>query len=321
MRAYAWALAGTGGHVLPWRPASITRAHPEIVNAYLRYTREQSGRAESGLALEAAAITRFLACLKSQRRQWRSVRLVDIDRFLLGLTQHLAPKTVARIACALRSWLRFLQATRRLRHDFASAVVAPVRPRHDQPPRAWPWPKIQRLLRAINPKTAVGRRDRAQFLLMSAYGLGAAEVLHLGLDDIDWRGGRLHIVRRKTATPITLPLLPEVARALADYIRKDRPKPTTCRQVFLSRRMPYRAFEQSGVLRHRVRSLAQQAGLEAPLLGTHLLRHSHATRQVTLGTTMKTLGDILGHRDPETTSIYARAAVQRLRRLALPVPR
>jgi site-specific recombinase XerD len=35
---------------------------------------------------------------------------------------------------------------------------------------------------------------------------------------------------------------------------------------------------------------------------------------------MKTLGDILGHRDPEITSIYTRAAVQRLRRLALPVP-
>jgi integrase len=74
-----------------------------------------------------------------------------------------------------------------------------------------PWPKIKRLLRAVDATTAIGLRDRAQFLLMSAYGLGAAEVLQLRFDDIDWTGKRLHIVRRKTKVPITLPLLPEVA--------------------------------------------------------------------------------------------------------------
>jgi site-specific recombinase XerD len=70
-----------------------------------------------------------------------------------------------------------------------------------------------------------------------------------------------------------------------------------------------------------VREAARRAGIEANVLGTHLFRHSHATRQLEIGTAMKTLGDILGHRDPETTSIYTRAAVKRLRRLALPVPR
>ena len=85
--------------------------------------------------------------------------------------------------------------------------------------------------------------------------------------------------------------------------------------------MPYLPFESTGVLRHRVRTWARRAGIEAPVLGTHLFRHSYATRHVVLGTAMKTLGDILGHRDPETTSIYTRSAVQRLRRLALPVPR
>lgn len=179
---------------------------------------------------------------------------------------------------------------------------------------------IKKLQRAIDPTTAIGRRDHAQFLLMSAYGLGAAEVLQLRLDDIDWRGRRLHIVRRKTNTPITLPLLPEVARALASYIRTSRPRSGPHRQVFLRHSMPHGPFAASGVLRHRVRVWARRAGLEAPILGTHLFRHSHATRHVVLGTAMKTIGDILGHRDPETTSIYARAAVQRLRRLALAVP-
>lgn len=321
LRAYGWALVASGYSVPLWREKTIVPAWPSIVATYLNHAREQRGRTESGLMRDAAIIDRFLRHLKRRRRDWREIRLADIDRFLLGLTQRVAPLTVARVACALRSWLRFLHASGRMSYDLSPSVIAPVRPSHDRPPRAWPWPRVRKLLQAINPATAIGRRDRAQFLLMSAYGLGAAEVLQLRLDDIDWRGRRLHVVRRKTKTPIVLPLLPEVAHALANYIRKSRPKPSACREVFLSHAMPYGPFAASGVLRHRVRALARRAGIEAPILGTHLFRHSHATRQVALGTAMKTLGDILGHRDPETTSIYIRSAVQRLRRLALPVPR
>ena len=301
--------------------ASVCPARRSIIKAYLRHARDQRGLAESGLTRDAAIIDQFLAHLKRRHREWRDVRLLDLDRFLLDLTPRLAPGTVARAACALRSWLRFLHATGKVSHDLAPAVVAPVRLRQDRPPRAWPWPKIKKLLGAIEPAAAIGRRDRAQFLLMSAYGLGAAEVLQLRLEDIDWRGRRLHVVRRRTKTPITLPLLPEVARALANYIRTSQPKPSVYRQVFLSHSIPYGPFTESGVLRHRVRAWARRAGVEAPVLGTHLLRPSHATRQVELGTAMKTLGDILRHRNPKTTSIYVRAAVQRLRRLALPVPR
>lgn len=321
LRAYAWSLTSTGHTVPPWDPEPASHAWSPIITAYLHHAREQRGLAESGLVCDAAALEQFIAFLKRRHRDWRQVRVIDVDEYLLGLTQRLGPATVGRRACALRGWLRFLHATGRLSHDLSPAVVSPVRRRLDQPPRAWPWPKIKKLLSGINPATATGRRDRAQYLLMSAYGLGAAEVLQLRLDDIDWLGQRLHVVRRKTRVPITLPLLPEVARALAAYIRQGRPKPTAYRQVFLSHSMPHEPFTQSGVLRHRVRAWARSAGVEAPVLGTHLFRHSHATRQIELGTAMKTLGDILGHRDPETTSIYARAAVQRLRRLALPVPR
>ncbi len=111
----------------------------------------------------------------------------------------------------------------------------------------------------------------------------------------------------------------EVLRS--DYIRFARPSPTSARQIFLNRRVPFGPFTSSSVLRNRVRYLARRAGVKDPPGGTHCFRHSHASRQVELGISIKTLADILGHRDPETTSIYTRSAVQRLRRLALPLPR
>ena len=320
LRAYAWALSASGYVVPDWKPVPSKVGAPRIIEAYLVHAREQRGSAERTLDRDRAELVRFLSNLRVHCRDWRRMTLADIDRFLLQLTKRMGPATVGRTASAIRGWLRFLFATGRFPHDLAPAVVAPVRRLLDRPPRALPWPAIKKILRAIDATTPIGRRDRAQFLLMSGCGLGGAEVLQLQLSDIDWCNRRLRVVRPKTKTTIWLPLLPEIAHSLADYIRYARPSPTESRYVFLGRRMPFRPFTNSGVLRHRVRYLARRAGVKAPILGTHLFRHSHATRHVVLGTDTKTLSDILGHRDPETTSIYTRAAVQRLRRLALPVP-
>jgi site-specific recombinase XerD len=319
--SYAWALSTAGLTIPPWKPPVDKPALPPTVAGYIDYAKEHRGLAESGLIHDASILNGFIDYLRKHGVSWKRVAVQDIDGFLQDVSQRWAPKTVGRAAYAIRSWLRFLHATGQRPDDLATAVVAPVRLRYDRPPRALPWPQVRALLRAVDATTAIGRRDRAQFLLMSAYGLGAAEVLQLRFEDIDWTGERLHITRRKTKVPIDLPLLPGVARALGEYVRRGRPKPVRSPFVFLSMKKPFAPFGQTGVLRHRVREAAKRAGIEAPILGTHLFRHSHATRQLEIGTAMKTLGDILGHRDPETTSIYTRAAVRHLRLLALPIPR
>jgi integrase/recombinase XerD len=74
-------------------------------------------------------------------------------------------------------------------------------------------------------------------------------------------------------------------------------------------------------VRHILVQHARAARVSAPFLGSHVLRHSHASRQVDLGVTPKVLSDILGHRHPDSTSAYVRIATQRLRAIALPVPR
>jgi integrase len=156
--------------------------------------------------------------------------------------------------------------------------------------------------------------------MMSAYGLGAGEIIGLKLDDIDWRAGTVHVVRPKTRTEFLLPLLPAVAGALANYLRHGRPAHTDTRHLFVTMCAPYKALACSVSIRHILHSAAERAGVVAPFLGTHVLRHTHACRQLELGTVPKVIGDILGHRDPESTSAYLRVATNRLRELCLPVP-
>lgn len=158
------------------------------------------------------------------------------------------------------------------------------------------------------------------FLLMAIYGVGAGEVIGLRLEDIDWVAGVLRVRRPKTAVPITLPLLPAIARALAAYLQRGRPRTTDARELFVTVGLPHSALTSSA-LRYQARKYARRAGVIIAKLGTHVFRHSHATRQIDIGAPAKIVSDILGHRRPSSTSIYVRLALQRLRTVGLPVPR
>lgn len=166
----------------------------------------------------------------------------------------------------------------------------------------------------------MSRRDFAVLLLMATYGLGSAEVVSLRLEDVDWAAGILHVRRPKTGACIALPLLPAVGEAIAWYLRKVRPPQLEIRSLFVTSSMPHRPLSGSAI-RHLMRHRARDAGVTAPVLGGHLLRHSHATRQIDSGANPKIVGDILGHLRPASTSVYVRVALRRLRGVGLPVPR
>jgi len=111
-----------------------------------------------------------------------------------------------------------------------------------------------------------------------------------------------------------------VAKVLARYLRKGRPPNTPTRHLFVRMKMPFGPLSASSAIRHILIKHAKVAGLDAPYLGSHVLRHSNAARQVDLGTRPRVLSDLLGHRDPESISAYVRIATQSLRDVSLPVP-
>jgi site-specific recombinase XerD len=322
MSLHVWSMSlATIGVQLPvWsEPKTVSRPVPQVLTEYTDYRRAHSNAKDVSIKHETQYIASWLRFLHSRHRKLRAIRLSDVDAFLVRLRRQYSVSTVSGRMSSLRLFCRFLHSTGRLQHDLASSIQCPPR-RRVQPPRALPWSDVQRILRAIDRKTRAGLRDYAMFLLMSLYGLGSAEVIGLKLEDVHWPANTLTVRRPKTGVEIQLPLLPAAARALAAYLRKARPPDAPTRSFFVRCQMPHGPFTSSAI-RFAIRSYAAKAGMPKQVLGGHVLRHSHASRQVDQHAPPRVLSSILGHLDPESTSAYTRVAVERLRGIALPVPR
>ena len=321
LHAWSNALATLGISVPKWKsikPPPAVRL--PIVREFVEYRRRHTGVSAGTLHQDQCTSLEFLGFLHRRKRTCHTVRLPDVDAYVARLRRRVGVATVAGRLSHVRALLRFLHASGRLRFDLAVSVAVPLLKPDRHPPKALPWPKVRRILGAVDRGTRLGSRDYAILLLMSLYGLGGAEVVALCMEDINWDRKTLRVYRPKTQARILLPLLPAAARALACYLERSRPSPTPHRQVFLRSIMPHQPMTRSSAIAYMLTKYGQKAGVTTGPLGSHVLRHSQATRQVELGTSLKLVGDILGHRYPQTTSGYTRSAVRRLRDLALPLP-
>jgi integrase len=185
-------------------------------------------------------------------------------------------------------------------------------------PRSVPWETVQKFMSAIDRNSHKGSRDYAMFLLITTYGLRASEVVALRLDDIQWRVGRIRIPLRKTGSELVLPLTDSVGDSLVAYLRSARPD-LSCREVFLRCRAPAGPLKPTAVT-NAFQLWTRRSGLNMPVRGPHCLRHSYALNLLRKGVPLKVLGDLLGHKNAESTSVYLRLSIDDLRDVALDLP-
>jgi integrase/recombinase XerD len=185
-------------------------------------------------------------------------------------------------------------------------------------PRAIAPDQVRRLLAGIDRHTAVGRRDHAVLLLLARLGLRAGEVVSLELQDVDWNVGTV-TVHGKGGRCSELPLLADVGAAIAGYLQDGRPA-SSCRRLFLRARAPNRGFRGPSAVACIVRRAILRHGIDAPTYGAHQFRHGFAAEMLRRGASLGEIGELLGHRNPDTTRIYTKVDLGALRTVAVPWP-
>jgi integrase len=240
----------------------------------------------------------------------------DVTEFVLAACPGRAAGSAKLIVCALRSLLRWLHLTGVAPASLSIAVPSVAGWRLSGLPRGLEPAQLRRLLAACDRRTATGRRDYAIMLLLARLGLRAGEVARLELEDIDWRRGELAVLGKGNRAE-RLPLPADVGAAIAAYLRRGRPATAQWRSVFVRVHAPRRALTTGGVTMV-VFDAAQRAGLGK--IHAHRLRHTAATAMLRAGSPLVEIGQVLRHRSPLSTAIYAKVDRDALAVLARPWP-
>lgn len=243
----------------------------------------------------------------------------ELHGFVLREIQRVSRSHGKGVVTALRSFLGFVLQCGAIQTDLASTLPGVATWRLSHLPKSLPPEQVERLLACCDRTSPTGTRDHAILLLLARLGLRGGEVVAMTLEDLDWERGEI-VVRGKGQRLERLPLPADVGAALARYLCDVRP-PCTTRRVFIRMQAPQQGLAGPTAVCCIVRRALKRAGLDPAFKGAHLLRHSLATDLLRRGASLSEIGQLLRHRQPTTTQIYAKVDIAALRGIAQPWPR
>jgi integrase/recombinase XerD len=285
-----------------------------IIRDYDRFLSSERGLARATVVCYLPIVRRLLTeCFETLRLE--DLRPADLNRFILREGRRVSRVHARTTVTALRSFLRFLRQRGAVKTDLAAALPGVAHWRLSHIPKSLPPEQVEQLLRSCDRGTPSGQRDYAILLLLARLGLRGGEVLAMTLDDLDWEHGEM-VVRGKGQRLERLPLPRDVGTALVHYLRHVRPA-CSSRNVFIRLKAPLRGLRLTAIC-CVVRRALKRAGLDPGFKGAHLLRHSLATTMLRRGASLGEIGQLLRHKQPTTTQIYAKVDIKALRGIALP---
>jgi len=302
------------------RSTAQTPPYEGVLNAYTADLRHHRGLVDSTIKIYRHYLTPFLQSLdgKDILKSLSEVSPQQVHAFFAKHAQGKADTTRGQIHATLRSFFAFCARQGYVAGHLAEAVPKVFRYRLANVPRHICEQSAQKLLESIDRSTSAGRRDYAIVLLLHTYGVRGVQIRSLRLEDIQWRQSRIQFRSCKGGKEIIDPLTDAVGESLLDYLRYGRPK-TVYREVFLTDRAPSHPMKADNLyimIAARMRCL----GITGPVLGPHGFRHGFATRMLNGGQSLKTIADMLGHRDINSTFIYTKIDFETLKQLPLDWP-
>ncbi len=307
-------LRRVGAVPVPAPPAvsAPATAEEELVDRYRRYLTGERGVCEQVARAYVTKVRRFLAWgARVDGARLEGLTAAEVSAFVLAECAGRSTRSGRDMTVALRSFLVFLHVDGVLVESLAAAVPRVAGWRLAGLPRPLDPGVARQLVASCVLGTAIGRRDRAILLLLWRLALRRGEVAAMTLDDLDWRTGELRVCGKSRRVEV-LPLPVDVGEALAEYVRDDRPR-VERRAVFVAVNAPHGPLTPATVGRV-VAAAARRAGVSG--VTAHRLRHTAATEMLREGASLTEIGQVLRHRQTQTTAIYAKVDVETLRSVA-----
>jgi integrase/recombinase XerC len=248
---------------------------------------------------------------------WGGVDRLAVRGFLAREQKRgLAKRSMARALSALRTFYRFLNATRGLEVNPARATRTP---RLDRTlPTYLDRTEIELLFAEAEARALAGgfqeARDLAMLEMFYSTGMRLSELAGLNDPDVDLVSDQVKL-RGKGKKERIVPVGSHAASALRQYVRQRDSvlagKSEARRPVFVNRhgkRITPRGIQLA--MKRVFAGLSRGAALHV-----HALRHSFATHLLDAGADLRAVQELLGHASLGTTQVYTHTSVERLKKV------
>jgi len=262
--------------------------------------------------------TRFMDYLSSQKvMDCKEISIVLINDYIKTLAGY-TYKTVEQNICSMRAFFRFLLKIGEIKIDFAEKTPMVQARKQTRIPSTWTEDELKQLISAIDRGSPKGKRDYAIILLACCLGMRCNDIKNLKIENFRWEEKRLVFMQSKTRQPLSLPLTTQVGWAVIDYLKYGRPK-IDSPYIFVKHMAPFGPFSEGDHLYQIIKRYMELAHL--PTLkkrrGMHSLRHTLAGLLLENDTPLSVISDILGHLDTDSTAVYLKVDIKKLRQCCL----
>lgn len=233
---------------------------------------------------------------------------LSVRKFLAFLRERTVSKrTIARKMSSLRTFFRFMQRDGYVKNNPVASVSTPKIDK--KLPVFLDEGIVNKLLAIPSGKTFQDTRDRAILETLYSTGIRVGELVGIGLDDMDFIGGVIKVLgkgRRQRLAPVG----EKAINAIREYMEYRELKECRDKKALFLNKSGKRISDRSvrRIIDKHIRALSIREHISP-----HTLRHSFATHLLNRGADLRSVQELLGHKNLSTTQIYTHVTTERLK--------
>jgi tyrosine recombinase XerC len=240
----------------------------------------------------------------------KNITHLDLRRFLARLKErNCAKRTIVRKLGAIRSFFRFLFREKYIKKNPADSIFTPKLDK--RLPEFLDTVKIINLITAPSLDNLLGFRDRAILEVLYSTGIRVSELVGMNQEDVDLIAGAVKVRGKGKKERIAL-LGQEAQKAIRNYLEERRATSSDeYGAIFLNKRGG-RLTDRS--VRRIIDKYVKKCSIEQKI-SPHSIRHSFATHLLNNGADLRSVQELLGHKNLSTTQIYTHLGSKRIKEM------
>ena len=281
-----------------------------MVDDFINYISVEKGLSANTRLAYRSDLHKYIEYLETGKKNPLRVKHGDLMDFLISQRKSVSVTSLARLEASVRMFYKFLRMEGLAKADPAANLETPRIGM--KLPVFLSVRDVDSLLSQPVLSTKKGIRDKAMMELMYSTGMRVSELINVKVDGINLKAGYVRCIGKRDRERI-IPVGSKAVGMVEKYLRICRSEQKAVDSAFLFLNPAGRRFSRTGFWKI-IKAYAKKAGVTEKIT-PHTLRHSFATHLMEGGADLRSIQEMLGHRNIATTQIYTHLNRQHLKTL------